>query len=249
LVVSLTLPVLLLILWELGSRWNWFPRSLIASPFEVLEEASDMVKDGTLFGHIVVSLRRLAIGFVAGAALAVTLGMVVGLSRWCELLFAPTVGLLAPVPVSAWIPLVIILCGIGEGTKVALIAIGIFFIMFFSTVQGIRSTDPRLIEVARVYGKTSTQLVTKILLPSAIGSMLQGARAGLGLGWVLLIVAEVIASSEGLGWLMWDARTFGRSATMIVAMITVGVLGGLSDWILLRVYRLLTFWQPKFQGQ
>jgi sulfonate transport system permease protein len=247
--VSSILPLLLFICWDFGTRWEWFPRSLVASPSEVLEEFGRMLSDGVLIGHIGVSLRRLSAGFFVGASLAVLVGTLVGLSRWAERLLAPTIGLLAPVPVSAWIPLVIILFGIGELAKVVLLAVGIFFIMFFSTVQGLRSTDPKLIEVARVYGKTSTELVTGVLMPWAIGAILQGARAALGLGWVLLIVVEVIASSDGLAWLMWDSRTFGRPATMIVGMITIALLGFITDWGICRLNRCLMFWRPTFEGQ
>ncbi|MFM8274774.1 MAG: ABC transporter permease [Gemmata sp.] len=248
-VVPLLLPLLLLGVWEFGVRSGRLPPTLVAPPSAVVADAARMTADGTLPRHAWVSLRRLTAGFVVGSVLAVAAGTLVGLSRAAERVLAPTVGVLAPVPVSAWIPLIIILVGIGEASKVAVIAVGTFFVVFFGTVHGIRSADPKLVEVARVYGKGSATLVTDVLLPSALAPILHAMRAAVGLGWVLLIVAEVIASSDGLGFLMWDARNFSRPDDMIVGMVTVGLLGAATDRGLAAVQRWLLFWRPTFEGQ
>ncbi len=246
---SLALPVALIVLWELAVRRGWWPRTLIALPSEVFTDFLRLLGDGELVFHSYVSLRRLLIGFLLGSVLAVSLGAFVGLSRRAERVISPTLRLLAPIPVVAWIPLFIILFGIGEVNKVAIIALGTFFIIFFHTVEGIRGADRKLVEVAYVYNKTSLQLVTGVLLPSALPHILMGLRVALGLSWILLIVAEVIASAEGLGWLIWDSRNFSRADDMIVGMITVGILGKLSDTGVAALQSWLLRWRQGFQGQ
>jgi len=228
---------------------GWLPTSLLSRPSEVALDLGKQLASGALFHHSWVSLRRLFIGFAVGSVLAVFFGALVGLSRRAERILAPTFSILAPVPVSAWIPLIIILFGIEELSKVSVIAVGTFFLVFFGTVEGIRSVDNRLVEVALMYGKTRWQLLIYILIPSACGSIIRGMRSALGLGWILLVVAEVIASSDGLGWLMWDARNFSRPADLVVGMIAVGALGALTDFLLAHLQKRLMFWNRTFVGQ
>jgi sulfonate transport system permease protein len=155
---------------------------------------------------------------------------------------------LAPVPVTAWIPLIIIFAGIGESSKSSILAVGAFFPVYFATIAGISMSDSKLVEVARLHGKSKLQVLKTVLFPCSIPYVFQGLKAALGLSWVLLIVAEVIASRAGLGWLMWDARNFGRPDEMIVGMITAGVLGASTAYILSRIERFALYWKPKYTG-
>jgi sulfonate transport system permease protein len=246
--LAVVLPFLLLAVWELAMRRSWIPASIFATPLQVWQSAVRLTSDGSLVHHSTVSLRRLGLGFVAGLMPAALLGTAVGYSRLTERLFAPTISVLAPIPVTGWIPIVIIIAGVDELSKVAVIAIGTFFPVYFATVNGIRNADPRLVEVARLYEKGPLTTLTRILLPGALDSMFLGMRSSLGLAWVLLIVAEVIASSDGIGWLMWDARNFARPADMIVGMVTAGVLGAGSAKVLAWVQRRLLFWRLTFEG-
>lgn len=248
LLTSAVLPLFILVVWEVAIRKAWLPSSILASPSQVFLSAVRLVDNGDLFRHAALSLQRLSLGFVAGLIPAIVAGTLVGYSRLWERLLAPTIALTAPIPVTAWIPLVIIVTGVGEASKSAVIALGTFFPVYFATVGGIRGADPKLVEVARIYEKEPLKTLTHVLLPSALDSILLGMRAALGLAWVLLIVAEVIASSDGIGWLMWDARNFARPADMIVGMITAGLLGALTMSLLGRVQRALLFWKPAFLG-
>jgi sulfonate transport system permease protein len=241
-------PVALIAVWEAAVRTGWWPRTLIAAPSEVASDFVRLTVNGDLARHAWVSLRRLAVGFALGGVVAVALGSLVGLSRAAERVAGPTILALAPVPPVAWVPLLIVLLGI-DGAKLALIALGTFFIVYSGTVQGVRGADSRLVEVAYVYGKSGRSLVLEVLLPSALPSILYSLRVALGISWILLIAAEVIASSEGLGWLIWDSRNFSRPDDMIVGMIAVGALGKLSDDLLVRLQGWLLRWRPSFQGQ
>lgn len=244
--MRLALPAMLIGLWEVGARSGFLPAALIASPSAVMERAVAMTADGSLLAHSLVSLQRLAIGFGSGTILAVVLGLLVGSLPAANRLLSPTVAFLAPVPVTAWIPLIIVLTGIGEASKSTILAVGAFFPVFFATVVGLRSASNELVEVARIYCKPRTTLIRTILFPSAVPYVFQGMRSALGLGWVLLVVAEVIASDSGLGWLMWDARTFGRPDEMIVGMAAAGLLGALSAWILSALEKKVLYWREDF---
>lgn len=246
---SLILPVSVLVVWELAVDFKLVPTTLIASPIQVLKDFVEFIATGKIFMHIGASLSRLLIGFIIGSLVGISLGLVIGTSKRFEKLFHPTFLFLAPIPPIAWIPLLIIACGIGEGSKVALIALGAFFITYFHTIHGIRATDQKLVDLATVYRKDNWQLVKKILLPSALPSIFTGLRLALSLSWILLIAAEVIASSQGLGWLIWDARNFSRPDDMIVGIITIGILGKLSDSILVLLEHHMLRWRVAFTGK
>jgi sulfonate transport system permease protein len=153
-----------------------------------------------------------------------------------------------PIPAVAWVHLLIVLFGIGETSKVLLIALGSFCTLFLHTAHGIRSADRKLVEVAYVLGKSRALLIRRVLLPAALPEIFAASRIAMALSWALLIVAEVIASSSGLGWFIWDARNFNRPADMIVGMIAIGVLGKLSDALLGQVASFATRWRDTYGG-
>ena len=247
--LSLIIPVGILIIWELSVSSGWVPNTLIASPSQVFVDFFKLLFSGELFIHSFVSLYRLILGFVIGTLIGVFLGIVVGVSKLGEKLVAPTIQLIAPIPVIAWIPLFIIFLGIGDASKIALISLAALIIVYINTVQGVRSTDQKLIELADSYKKSRKDLITKILIPSALPQILTGMRVALGLSWILLIASEVIASSSGLGWLIWDSRNFSRPDDMIVGMIAIGILGKLSDMFLVSIEKKLTKWRKSFKGK
>jgi sulfonate transport system permease protein len=191
---------------------------------------------------------RLFVGFLIGSVLGVALGTIVGLSKAIERYVAPSIAFLSPVPVSAWIPLVIILFGIGDMAKSYLISIGTFFVVYASTFSGIRNADYKLIEMAKLLNKTRFTLAINILLPSALPMILHGLRGALALGWILLIVAEVVASTTGLGWLIWDSRNFARADDMVAGMIVVGAFGAITDYVMSLIQARLLFWRKTFDG-
>ena len=241
------LPCLLLAVWEISVRSGWWPRTLIAAPSEVLLNLLRL-GGGELLLHGFVSLYRLLSGFLLGSSMGFLLGTCVGLSRLAHRLIAPTIQFLAPVPPVAWIPLLIILFGIGDPSKVALIAVGSFFVLFVNTVSAIRATDTDLVELAQLYEKNRFELAMQVLIPSALPRVATALRVALGLSWILLIAAEVIASASGLGWLIWDSRNFSRPDDMLVGMLAIGFLGQLTDAALLRYERYVLRWHPAFTG-
>lgn len=248
-ILPLIIPLVLLIVWEWSVRSGLLPNTLIASPSQVVRDFFELAVSGKLLIHSIVSLYRLAFGFAIGTLIGLSLGVIVGTSKFAERLFAPTIQFLAPIPPIAWIPLLIILLGIGEASKIGLIIIASFIVVYLNTVQGIRSTDQKLVDVAHVLRKSNKELIKKVLLPSATPHIFTGMRIALGLSWILLIAAEVIASSKGLGWLIWDSRNFSRPDDLFVGIIMIGILGKLSDMALVTFEKQLTHWRTVFQGK
>lgn len=246
--VALLLPTALLLSWDLLLRTGVFPKTLIAPPLAVVRNFFELLGENTLIVHSYVSLKRMLIGFVVGSSVGIAVGTVVGYWKVGKRLVEPTVLALLPVPPIAWIPLLIIVLGIGEGSKIALISLGSFFTLFVNTVQGVRNTDTRLLEVAYVLEKNDGEILRAIVLPSALPSMIAGARVAAALSWTLLISAEVIASAQGLGWLIWDSRNFSRPADMISGMVAVGILGKLTDSALVLLERYFTRYRRTFEG-
>jgi sulfonate transport system permease protein len=222
------------------------PTTLVASPIDTLNALWTMIKDGSLFSNSYTSCQRLILGFGNGCAIGIACGCLIGTSRLASQILQPSIAVIAPIPAVAWVPLIIMLLGIGEASKIALIAFGTFFVVALHTSNGIRSTNQEYVELARVLGKNQNELLARVLFPSALPHVLTGMRVAMALSWTLLLVSEIIASSEGLGWLIWDARNFSRPADMFVGMIVVGVLGRLSDMALVSIERIFTDWRSTY---
>jgi len=251
-------PLLLLLIWHIAVAGGVWPRTLIASPYEVLKNFFALLRSGELIAHSRISLIRLSQGFLLGSSAAIVVGSLVGLSKTTERILAPTLQAIAPIPPPAWIPLLIIMFGLGEISKVALIAIGAFVVVYVNTFQGFRNTDQKLIEVATIFQKSRLHTSLYVLFPSAAPNIITGMRVAMGLSWVLLIASELISSkmaSEstrlegmGLGWLIYDARRFGRPDDMIVGMIAMGILGKATDMIMEHLEKRLLRWRQVFKG-
>jgi ABC-type nitrate/sulfonate/bicarbonate transport system permease component len=242
----LVVPVALVVGWQLAVTTGAVPRTLVAPPGTAVRALWDLTLDGTLTEHAVVSLRRIAFGFTIGTTVGVVVGSAIGASRIGARLFEPTALALIPVPAVAWIPLLLIVFGIGEQSKVVLVAIGSAATLVLATAAGVRSTSRNLVEVADLYEKGRPTLLWRVLLPSALPSIVAAARVAMALSWTLLVAAEVIASASGLGWFIWDARTFAHEDEMIAGMLAIGALGKATDAGIAAAGRYLTRWNHAF---
>jgi sulfonate transport system permease protein len=247
--IKLIVPLAILALWQIGIDNGALPHSLIASPMQTATDFFKLLFNGELETHITVSVSRLLAGFIIGTIIGIAIGIIVGVSKIAENLLLPTIKVFSPIPTLAWIPVLIILFNIGEASKIALIVCGVAPIVFLGTFEGIRSADRKLVELALVYKKNVFELTKKILLPGAMPNIFTGLKIALALSWVLLIAAELIASSSGLGWLIWDARNFARADDMIVGIITIGICGLFSEKILEYFEKKALIWRRTFSGQ
>ncbi|WP_439514421.1 ABC transporter permease [Oceanibaculum nanhaiense] len=243
---GLIVPALLLAGWAALSWTGVFAANLVPSPEAVLAEISALWASGDLTSHIGVTLTRVLFGFLAGTAAATLLGALTGYSRTARELLDPTLQALKAVPSLAWVPLFILWFGIFEASKVTLIAVGVFFPIYLNLVEGIQGVDRKLVEVAKLNRFSRLDLVRRVLLPATLPSYVVGLRAGLALGWMFVIAAELMGASEGLGYLMVDGQMTGRPAVIVASLILFAIAGKLTDAILAASARPFLAWQDGF---
>jgi sulfonate transport system permease protein len=243
---AMVLPALLLVAWQGLCTSGIFTPDVMPSPVAVAADLSRLWTNGQLLGDIGITTWRVALGFLLGTAVATVLGAVVGYSRRAGDYLDPTVQALKAVPSLAWVPLFILWFGIFEVSKVVLIAVGVFFPVYLNLVSGIRSTDRKLVEVGQVNGLGRIDLVRRILAPAALPNYITGLRAGLALGWMFVIAAELMGASKGLGFLMVDGQMTGRPATIVAALLLFAVAGKISDALLVALGRRVLVWQDDF---
>jgi sulfonate transport system permease protein len=240
----------------LGLAWLWatdgahlVPAHQLPSPRAVLRAAGDLLQGGELVRHVGASVQRVLLGFSLGAAVAVLLATVVGLSRTAERAVDPALQAVRNVPSLAWVPFLLLWMGIDELPKVTLVAIGAFFPVYLNLVAGIRQTDRKLVELGQVLGLEGLRMVRHIILPAALPSLLTGLRIGLGQAWLFLVAAELIASTKGLGFLLIDGQNSARADVMLVGILLLALLGKGSDAALRLIERRLLVWTDGFGGR
>ena len=219
------LPAALLSLWFLGAARGWISPQVLPPPAFVWETLRDLASSGELWLHVSASLQRVLVGFAVGALLGLALGSAMGLSRQVEAYLLPTFNALVQIPVLGWLPFVLLLVGIGEPLKYILIAKAALVPVALNTLQGFRQTPPALLEVGRVYGYTPRQQILEIVLPNAIPTLFTGLRLGFTKAWLSLVVVELVASSEGLGYLIVYGRQLFQLDQVMAAVIVVGAIG------------------------
>ncbi len=224
-------PAALVLAWQAACVAGFVPETVMPRPTAVLRTAWDMTRTGELPQGIEVSFARALAGFVVGGSLGFAFGLANGLSRLSDRLTDTTFQMLRNVPHLALIPLVIVWFGIGEGAKLFLVALGVFFPVYLNTLHGIRSVDPQLIEMGRSYGMNTATLFRRVIFPSALPSVFVGIRFGLGIMWLTLIVAETIAAQSGLGYMAMQAREFMQTDIVVMAIVIYALLGKLADWV------------------
>ncbi|MDU8458337.1 MULTISPECIES: ABC transporter permease [Pseudomonas syringae group] len=245
---GLVVPAVIIVLLEIIVRIGWLPSYQMPAPSEIVLTLRDLA-DGALWKHISASLLRVLSGFVIGASLALVFAAWVGLSREAEAYLEPTLAGLRSIPSLAWVPLLLLWLGIGETSKIVLIAIGAFFPVYLNGVAAIRGIDRKLVEVGQMYGFSRYRLTRRILLPAALPGLFTGLRSGMSLSWMFLVAAELIAATKGLGYLLSDGRETSRPDIVLAAIIVLATLGKLSDGLLAGLEKRFLAWRDTFTGQ
>lgn len=222
-------PLTMLVLWQISSVLGWVPEQVLPPPGQVFQTLRDMVTSGEIRDHLFISLRRVFAGFGIGLAGGLILGTAMGLSATLRGYVYPLFKAFAQVPVIGWLPLLMLLVGIDEALKLLLIAKATLVPVTLNTCQGIQGVPNRFIEVARVFGLTRWQLLTKVVFPAATASIWNGVRYGLTHAWLALVVVELLASSEGIGFLIVYGRQLFQLDVVLAAVVAVGVVGFLID--------------------
>lgn len=230
--LGLLLPTILIIVWSWVTAANIVPSYQLPSPFSVIDKIISLAEDGSLWSHLGITVYRVMIGSLIGTLVAVILGSIVGFYSKAERLFDPLIQAFKSIPSLAWVPLFILWMGIGEPSKISLIAVGVFFPVYLNIVSGILSVDRKLIEVGKVYGLNHFELVRRIILPATFPSFFTGLRSGLGLGWMFVVAAELMGASQGLGYLLVIGQNSSSPNLIIASILLFASIGKLTDWII-----------------
>jgi sulfonate transport system permease protein len=239
-------PLILLIVWEVGSRTGVIPSRILAAPSAVAGVFWAMTVSGELPSNLLVSLGRVGLGLLFGVTAGVTLALVAGLSRWGETIVDSPLQALRTLPTLALTPLFIVWLGIGETPKIALIALGVSFPVYLNLFNGIRGVDAKLIEAAQSFGLKGVDLIVHVVMPGALPSLLLGLRYALSIALLILVVAEQINATSGLGYLINNARDFMRTDIIVVCLIVYALLGLGADAIVRALERYALAWRPSF---
>lgn len=238
-------PLLLLGLWELASRGGLIPEHVLAAPSAVFATLLAMIRTGELQSNLLVSFWRVALGLGIGLVSGAALALIAGLSRSGEALVDPLLQIKRAIPVVALAPLFIVWFGIGETPKVALIAFATMFPVYLNLYNGIRGVDRRLVDAALSFGLNQRQLILHVILPGALPSLLVGLRYALTISIVMLVVAEQINASAGLGFLVNNARDFMRTDIIVACLAVYALLGLGADLIVRLIEARALAWRPK----
>jgi sulfonate transport system permease protein len=240
---GLVFPAIVLPIWFAGTYWGWLPQQILPTPSEVWSTLLDMLRSGELKMHTTISLLRVVYGFAAGTAVGLALGAAMGLSRRVDDYVRPLFTAIAQVPALAWIPLAMLFLGIGETLKIVVIAKAAFVPVVMNTSAGIRNVPLEFAEVGDTFKFSAWQKLRLVVLPGAIPSIFTGLRYGLTHAWIALVSVELVASSEGLGYLLvWGRQMFWLD-TVLVAMIVIGLVGFATDKLLAKIEQHLQRWR------
>ena len=249
LIRAITIPIIILIIWQLAGVFGLVSKTVLPTPLDIFVAFQELIKTGELFGHLSISVFRAAAGFFIGGRLGIILGTIVGFSTRSEQYLDPSVQMLRTVPHLAVAPLFVLWFGFGETSKVLLIADGAFFPLYVNAFLGIRGVDSKLFDVARVLEFSKRKLITKLILPAALPNLLLGARLSLGVAWVSLVVAELMGSTEGIGYMIMDARQFSNTDIVFVGIIIFAFVGKFSDSLVRLLEVKFLRWRDSFKGE
>ena len=243
---------LFLILWQAVSTTGCFGRYplelmglLLPSPLQVLSTAGELTASGQLFSHVSISVYRVMAGFLLAAAIGVPLGIIVALWKPADDFLRPFVRLLQPIPGVAWVPIAIIWFGLGNVSAIFIITVGAIFPILLNTKQGIQDVDRRLVDAALTLGAQPRQLLTRIYLPFTAPYLVTGFRLGTGFAWRVVLAAEMVGVSHGLGYMLTMGRGIGRTDITLVTMLSIGLLMAITDaWLFTPLEQLTNRWRP-----
>jgi sulfonate transport system permease protein len=247
--LGLVLPLVLALAWEMAVGLGLSSGRLVPPPSKVLSTLAELARSGELLHHILATLTRVAAGFAFGVVAGTLLGAISGYWALARRLLDPTVQALRAIPSIAWVPLFILWLGIFETSKIALIAVGVFFPVYLGVLGAILSVDRKIIEVGRIFRLSGPAMIRRILLPAVLPAYVVSLRVGLGLGWMFVVAAEFMGASEGLGYLLIDGQQLGKPAQILAAIAVFAVLGKTTDWLIEAASAPLLRWQDAFGRQ
>ncbi|MGI4744489.1 MAG: ABC transporter permease [Janthinobacterium lividum] len=241
-------PLLILGVWQAASSSGLVSPQTLASPWRILITMRGLIADGSLLHNLTVSLARAGSGLAIAIVVGIVLALIAGLSRLGEDAIDAPMQMVRTLPALALVPLFILWFGIGETPKIALVALGALFPIYLNLFKGIRSVDPKLLEMGRTLGLSRAQTIRDIVLPGALPDLLVGLRFSVGISWLMLVVAEQVNANSGIGHMMMDAEDFLRTDIILVGLFIYAALGLISDQIVRTMERVFLAWRPQQVG-
>jgi ABC-type nitrate/sulfonate/bicarbonate transport system permease component len=239
----LALPILCVAVWWVASRFGGVNPVLLPDPTAVARAFYQLSVSGALEQHILTSLKRVLAGFAVAAVLGVPLGLILGLYRPVEAFADGLLSLLRPIPPFAWIPLAILWFGIGDGSTEFIVVYAAFFPILLNTIAGVRGIDRMLLRAAHSIGARGVSLFWHVIIPGALPTVFTGLRIGLGIAWMSIVAAELVAAQSGLGYMIMFYRSLFITENVLVGMLSIGVLGFLMDCAMRLVEARLMPWR------
>ncbi len=247
---SLIVPVLLVLLWAyVTSGASLVSPALLPAPERVVSSAFQLVSSGELFRNAGASLARIFVAVGVALAVGVPLGLAIGLFKPVEELLDGLLSVVRPIPPFAWIPLVILWFGIGDAPVIFITTLAAFFAVLLNTIAGVKSVDRVLVRAALSLGSDNWGLVRRVILPASLPSIFTGFRVAIGLAWMSIVAAELVAASSGLGYMITFYREVLRSDVIIVGMLAIGLIGLGMDRATRRLERWLLPWRQELRAK
>lgn len=243
--ISLLAPILLLLAWEVCARLALIDTRFFPAPSAVLVRLWAMVVSGALWKDLVASLYRIGAGMLIGSVPAILLGLIMGLSRWVRAAIMPMIAATYPIPKSAILPLILLIFGLGESSKIAMVTIGVFFPVLINTMAGVLQIGRIHFDVGKNFGASRPRMIRTIALPGALPLILTGLKLGMGMALILVVIAEIVGAKSGIGYMLHMAWTLFDVELMYVGLIVISLLGFISTVLLDEVERILVPWKPR----
>ncbi len=241
--MTLISPIALLVIWEICAKQGWIDTRFFPAPSDIFHKLVEMLKSRELLENIWASLRRLFWGCVIGGIPALLLGIVMGLSKPVRVIFEPLIAATYPIPKSSILPLALLIFGLGESSKVFMVALGVFFPVAMNATTGVLQIEKIYMDVGRNFNASKWQFFTTIALPGAMPLILTGIRIGIGMGLVLIAVAEMMGAKSGLGFMIWNAWEIFDVEQMYVGLLVIALIGFLLATVIRELEHVLVPWK------
>ncbi len=243
--INIASPIVLLLLWEVATRTGILDARFFPAPSTIFQTLVTLVKNGELWSNTWASLQRLFWGALLGGVPALVLGIAMGLYRPLRAIVDPLVSATYPVPKSAIMPLILLIFGLGEASKIVMVAIGVFYPVLINAVAGVREINKVYLDVGHNFGAGRWQVFRTIALPGALPLVMSGVKLGIGMGLILIAIAEMIGAKSGLGYMIWNAWEVLSVETMYVGLLTIALLGFLFTFLLNEAEQILIPWRAQ----
>ncbi|TFL14782.1 ABC transporter permease [Pusillimonas caeni] len=242
-IIGIASPIVLLLVWQLLGTFGVIDERFVPTPASIARTMYEMMANGTLWVHLKASFIRIGSGFVIGSIVGVALGVLMGLSRWLRAALDPIVAAIYPIPKISLLPLVMVFFGLGEASKIFIIAFAVVFIVLINTMSGVMSISSIYFDVAKNYRASKLKLFTRIIVPGALPSIFVGLRLAIGVALILIVAAEFVAARAGIGYLIWTSFEVMRIEEMFVGIILITAIGLVTAAILKEIERRVLPWR------